>query len=360
MDSRRDSRTNSLPSSPPGEDAALDYKKKIAVMKKAVIMEREAKQKDIEMAESLQKKLGILNLTLAEKDSQVKSMSEDRDKLESELLQLKEKTKSGGAQPKPKKSVAILEQQNKKLLEEYHFLKQENLDLQNMYTAINQACEEIQKEIKSKDDNLRKTVTELQAQLAEVLRQQESLEKDMKDAQQSYNNLLDTEKKLKFELENADKSYKAIEEEIQILNQEILVKQGQIARLNERLLKQGENEAMLSSKLMQYKNELEEAESYYQKHEVTKINHLINHPATIELKRNYTGEYIIEIEEQRNKFTYDVKSIQSVFVHPNSERRFYVRYMDSTLMEFQSNSAEQIVIKIKTFLTRASSSDVDS
>ncbi|CAG9311260.1 unnamed protein product [Blepharisma stoltei] len=357
MDSRRDTRTNSLPSSPPGEDAAQDCKKKIAIMKKAVLMEREAKQKDLELADSLQKKLGMLNLTLAEKDSQIKTMNEERERLEQELTQLKERNKNGSSSPAkvPKKSVATLEQQNKKLLEEYHFLKQENQDLQTMYATINQACEEIQKEIKSKDDTLRKTVSELQAQLADTLRQQESLEKDMRDAQMSYNNLLETEKKLKADLEMASNTYQAIEEEIQVIKQEILVKQGQIARLNERLLKQGENEAMLSNKLMQYKNELEEAESYYQKHDVTKINHLINRPATIELKRNHTGEYIIEIEEHSNKYVYDIKSIESVFVHPNSERRFYIKFIDNNLMEFQSNSAEQIASKIKNFLTRANS-----
>ena len=60
-------RQNSLPSSPPGEDITLETRRKIAVMKKALLKEREEKQKEFEELENMKKKLSILELTLSEK-----------------------------------------------------------------------------------------------------------------------------------------------------------------------------------------------------------------------------------------------------------------------------------------------------
>ena len=73
---------NSGPITPPNEDVSQDTRRKIAVLKKAILKEREETQKEFEDIENLKKKLSILELTLSEKDSQIQIRNNEREKLE--------------------------------------------------------------------------------------------------------------------------------------------------------------------------------------------------------------------------------------------------------------------------------------
>ena len=349
-------RQNSLPSSPPGEDITLETRRKIAVMKKALLKEREEKQKEFEELENMKKKLSILELTLSEKDSQIQISNSEREILERDLKKLKENSKQISMVPLDqgsKKSVATLEQQNKKLLEEYNIIKQHNTELKTKFTNLSQQHQEIQKQITLKDNHLNSVMNELKESLADTIRQQEASEKDLSVYKNAYASLSDNQNKLKNEYNETALKQKQLEEEIIALNKDLQVKQNQIKRLNEKLMKQSENEATLSNKLMQYKNELVEAESYYQKHEATRLNSLNNQPAIIVLKHDHTGEYVIEIEERKNKLMYGISNIGSIAMHPHSDKRFFIRFIEGQVFEFEANDACAIVGKMNFFLTKA-------
>ena len=128
------------------------------------------------------------------------------------------------------------------------------------------------------------------------------------------------------------------------------MKQGAIAGLNERLLKLSENEASLSRKLMEYKDELAQAESYYQKHEIMKIAQMNNYPATIILKHDHLGSFVMEIEERKNKNTYEIQNIAEIALNQDNNKRFFIRFIDSQVLMFESNDSETQVSKMNNFL----------
>ena len=304
----------------------------------------------------MKKKLSILELTLSEKDSQIQMRNEEREKLENDLEKVKERSKQVGSPTLvqgSKKSVSTLEQQNKKLLEEFHYLRHQNNELKAKSAVLILQQQEIQKQISLKNNHLQKVLDELEETLLEATRQQEIAEKDLFTIKNLYTNLSDNQNKLKNEISDIQQRKKKLEDDIISLSKELQSKQVQIVRLNERLIKQSENEAILSSKLMQYKNELVEAESYYQKHEVTKLNSLNNHPAIIVLKHDHTGEYVIEIEERKNKAMHGINSVECIAIHPHSDKRFYIRFAEGSVMEFEANDAEAVVGKMNFFFIRA-------
>ena len=342
--------------SPPGEEASLELNRKISVLKKAMIKEREEKAKELEEIENLKKKLSILEITLSEKESQNQMTWNDKERAEKELYRLRDLIRQSGnpsAVQGARKSVANLEQQNKKLLDEYYFLKQQNVDLKNMISALTQEHQEIQKQLGLKDVQLKKVKSEFKTLLNDALRQQKDLEKSVDDAKTSYTTMLEAQNTLKSDLEEASSNQKIIEDEWQVLNQELLMKQGNIASLNERLLKLSENEAALSSRLMEYKNELVEAEVYYQKHEVTKINQLANYPAVIILKHDHNGNFVLDVEERKAVNTFEVKTIEEIGMNQNSEKRFFIKFFHGQVFDFESANAEIIVKKMIMFLDKA-------
>ncbi|OMJ82955.1 hypothetical protein SteCoe_16229 [Stentor coeruleus] len=334
---------------PPNEDLM----RKIVVLRKALQKESEDRQKEFDELESLKKKLSILELTLSEKDTQIQIISSERLHLEAEVEKLSQTSNSSTPLQGINKSVATLEQQNKKLLDEYNLSKHQNIELKAKYDNLTQKQNEIKKQIMAKDGHLKSVLEELKINLEEATREKELIEKDLEISRSAYFTLSDSYNKLQNEYQENLEKQKNLGEEIINFTKELQAKQTQLSKLNERLLKQSENEAILSNRLMQYKNELAEAESYYQKHEVVKINSLNNTQAIIVLKHDHTGEYVIEIEERKDKMVYGIKSVENVGRHPHNERRFFIRMADNSVIEFESVNAESIVMKINFFLDKA-------
>ena len=202
--------------SPPGEDIIQDFNRKIAVLKKATIKEREEKQKEVEEIENLKKKLSILEMTLSEKESQIEIINTDKEKAEKELYKLRDQIRQSGNTGSfqgARKSVANLEQQNKKLLDEYYFLKQQNVDLKNMIAALTQEHTQIQKDIKAKDSILNKIKKDNSKMLDEAVSQKLVLENELKESKVTEGEVSEKQLKLIKDLEDAYSNQKEIEEE---------------------------------------------------------------------------------------------------------------------------------------------------
>ena len=344
-------RQNSIPSSPTLDDASLELRRKIAMLKKALNKEKEEKQKEFEELESLKKKLSLLELSLNEKDTQIEISNNEREKLESKLKSLLEKSSKPVTETGV--SVSALEIQNKTLLEEFNVLHKKNCELKSKFELLSTQNSEIQNQINLKDKHLKTVADELSAQLAELRREEDQSLRELNHAKDSFSTLSDSYNKLTNEYYETEAHQKVLEEEIISFTKEFQVKQLQLIRLNERLLKQSENEAVLSDKLMQYKNELVDAESYYQKHEVVKVNNSMNNAATVVLKHDHTGEYVLEIEERNDKVTYGISSIECISRHPHNEKKFFIRLNQGYTIEFESGVSDSIVTKMNFFLDNA-------
>lgn len=109
-----------------------DEKKKVTLLKKAVKTERDEKEQLSKVLQDLKDKIGILECSFAEKDSKIKLLQYEKEDLEAEIIEEREKIKSlgmgasNGGLITSSRSMSALEQQNKKLLEEYYNLKELN------------------------------------------------------------------------------------------------------------------------------------------------------------------------------------------------------------------------------------------
>ena len=202
-----------------------ELKKKIAVLRKAIFKERADNQTDLNEIEELQKKIEILDQILQEKDAQIESYQAEKKAIEEQLAGAR-----GKAQPAPlkptKQNLELLEQHNKKLLEDYHFLKQENADLQRMHETLAAEYEQVRQASSSEDEGLRQTIEELNNTLAEALRQQETIEREIKDAQYSNTQLKATNERLDQELASLKDSHHAAEAEVERLEGALVLEAG--------------------------------------------------------------------------------------------------------------------------------------
>jgi chromosome segregation ATPase len=185
-----------------------DLMRKIVVLRKALQKESEDRQKEFDELESLKKKLSILELTLSEKDTQIQINYLERERLESDVEKLSQSSNpSTPLQTQGiSKSVAALEQQNKKLLDEYHQSKQQNTELKAKYDCLSQKHNEIKKQISAKDGHLKSVLEELKDNLDEATREKDLAEKDLEICKSTYFTLSDSHNKLQNEYqENIEK-----------------------------------------------------------------------------------------------------------------------------------------------------------
>ena len=109
-------------------------RKKLNLLKRAVINERDEKDREAKEARDIESRLGLLDLMLSEKvtfpqESQIQILSIETQEIMQKLQQERAKRTDANrrASISPirggKKSMLALEMENKKLLEEYHELK---------------------------------------------------------------------------------------------------------------------------------------------------------------------------------------------------------------------------------------------
>jgi chromosome segregation ATPase len=118
-----------------------EERKKVMLLKKAIKTEREEKDRLLKSLSEFKDKLGVLECSMAEKDSKIKLLQYEKEDLEAEIIDEREKIKSlgmgGSNSPTPSsRSLSALEQQNKKLIEEYYHLKEINAKAEERIKAI--------------------------------------------------------------------------------------------------------------------------------------------------------------------------------------------------------------------------------
>jgi chromosome segregation ATPase len=295
--------------------------------------------------------------SLSDKNLKVLTLNNEKERLESEIEKTKEQIKNTSSQPPGKAvkvTVAGLEEQNKKLLDEYYTLKQQSTDLKNMKETLTIEYSEIKQKLRIKNKELEKVKKDSEDLVSQSKNSVIKAENELITAKNSLLELQETQKNLKNELEDVKASNFKAEQEIEENNQKLLKIQGKIAAFQQQLLKLSENESALSEKLMDYKNELAEAEMFYQKHEVLKVTDHGNFEASIVLKKNFAGVASLELEQPGyKKIVFDVWSVVDLSLVNESLNRFRLAVNTADDLIFQSNKASEIVGKMNRFISRS-------
>ena len=331
-----------------------EIKRKISLLTKALVKEREENQKETEEMETLKRILISSENSLAEKNAKVLTLNAEKEEKEIELEKVKEQIRNVANQVPAKTAkitVASLEEQNKKLLDEYFTLKQQSTDLKNMKETLTIEYSDIKKQKKLKETELEKVKTDSALLISQSEAALEKAEKDLIDGKSSLAALQETQNSLITQLESAKITNTRLEQEIEENSQKLLRVQGKISGLQQQLLKLSENELGLSEKLMDYKNELAEAETYYQKHDMLKVSNNATFPVSVVLKKDHNGSSVMEIEQEGfKKVVVDVWNILEVLVITDSLSRFTVKFNEAPDIVFESNKAPLIAEKFNRFI----------
>lgn len=340
------------------QNVISEIKRKISLLTKALVKEKEENQKDGEELESLKKMLIVSEGALTEKNAKILVLNTEKEDKEIELEKVKEQIRNVLNQPSGKAAkitVASLEEQNKKLLDEYYTLKQQSTDLKNMKETLTIEYSDIKKKKTEKEKELEKVKMDSGILIAQSRASLEKAEKDLVEGKKSLLALQETQSSLSVQLDLSKKENASLEREIEESNQKVLRIQGKISGLQQRLVRLSENESALSEKLMEYKNELAESETFYQKHDILKVSYNSTYPISITLKKDHNGSSVMEIEQEGfKKVTVDILSIAEVLVSNENSNRFTVKFSEAPDLTLESNKAATLMVdKFNRFISKS-------
>ena len=132
--------TKDDPLSGEADDQLNDLRKKLAIVKQALKTERKDHQDNTRRITELENTNSVLEVTLQEKEAQIRELQATVSNVEGELTMERAKVKDFISSPdksrKNKGSKAALEQQNRRLLEEHHARTQRIEELESALSEL--------------------------------------------------------------------------------------------------------------------------------------------------------------------------------------------------------------------------------
>ena len=111
------------------------------------------------------------------------------------------------------------------------------------------------------------------------------------------------------------------------------------------------NEIDLANQLIQCRNELLDAQIFYQEFHVKIIHLLMKCTAKMAFKRDQSGEYVVELHYKGKKEKFLFREIDSVYEHPTKKTRLVIKYKNKT-KEIFSEEIEKIVTRAREIMQR--------
>mmetsp|Transcript_11131 Transcript_11131/g.21878 ORF Transcript_11131/g.21878 Transcript_11131/m.21878 type:complete len:355 (-) Transcript_11131:4249-5313(-) len=335
-----------------------EEKKKVSLLRKALKQEREEKLKQLQEAAD---KLNILECQIAEKNAKIEMLKFEKEDLAHEVKlvsEVKEGDSPASPNGRPGRALEILEQQNKKLLEQVHSLLNDNARLHEKIQLLSKDKEMTDVQVNGRVSILQTQVEELEAHLASLTEEHEKLLQEHQELRS--NSLSQHEQKTELEMKVSElKTHlDATLSQFASLQETIEEKELVISTLSQRLLKVSEANADLANKMMELKNDLIDAQVNYQCFDVIKCGRLLNSSAKLTIKRNFNGEPVVEWEVRGHKYIFKADAVDNVYMHPTREDRFCISILSEREKEFMSDQAQFIVKKLRDFLMRANISKV--
>jgi hypothetical protein len=121
------------------DEAVSDLRKKVAILRKALLGEREKLQVATKRVGELEATNSLLEVTLQEKDARIQDLQAEMSAVASDLRLERDKVEEFISSPqktKNKGSKAALEQQNRRLLEEHHSKSQKLLEMERLLSEL--------------------------------------------------------------------------------------------------------------------------------------------------------------------------------------------------------------------------------
>ena len=297
------------------EAANLDLKTKLSIVKKALLAERKKSQE-------LESRLSLAEATIQERDVKIRELQTEKTELESALYNEQAKSREATLSS-PRAKSAEMGSFNQTLTQEFHMLKQQNVESDREIADLQQEVKELTAALESRDVNLKRVLREYEDT-------QEQLKKQLSDSSQSLSSLTSEKDSLLHELDLLTSETRVLQSKLSHATDEIVAlsavktdMQQVIDSLNESLISHAQNEALLAGKLMEMKSQLWEANSEL-KFEAVKINKLIDREAKITLRKGQGGICILEIDQKSRKKSYIGSSIADVSIDPSNPRRFTI------------------------------------
>ena len=106
----------------------------------------------------------------------------------------------------------------------------------------------------------------------------------------------------------------------------------------------------IAEDLLKYRGIVAESRSSYQKFEVKRIWLVMVTDATIVLQKDSDGKHILKISDGEKLDQYKIAEIDSIFMHPTKQDRFFLRANEEGDQEYESESAIKIMELIRELI----------
>ncbi|CAG9326322.1 unnamed protein product [Blepharisma stoltei] len=335
-----------------------EQKKNLAILKKALLIERDERANAKHRVDFLNTDVTKIELLLTQKIAEVQRISFVNDDLRHEIQTLQsEAVNEGEASPSLNESFSrgfmTLEQQNKQLEKNIESIKQEIAVMHINIDTRNNDKKRLSESIKSfTEENLQKISAEIQQDLQLSKERNIFLQSAYKTLSRENASLIDRISAIEEEVYEMEEKVSRINEEKNKLKKVTESSLEYEKVLVESLARHITIENEMAARLLALKIKISEAQSFYQAFDVLNTTSLISSEAKLILKKENNGIMTLEIIQGKNKKTYDVDQISSIYHHPDKINRFCLRIGEEGEKEFESEDTDRIISTIREVLIR--------
>lgn len=204
----------------------------------------------------------------------------------------------------------------------------------------------------SSEENLRHISAEIQQDLTSTKRKYGIMQADYKELSKENTKLNDKTTCLEEDLERAEESNKKISDERNKLKKTMENNLEYEKELLESLARHINIENEMASKLVECKNRISEAQSFYKVFNVINTSSILSSDAKLILRKDNLGEIVFEINQARSKKIYKFTQITGVNRHHVKLNRFVMRFDDESEKEFETEDVDRVITTIREVLIR--------
>ncbi|OMJ88692.1 hypothetical protein SteCoe_9312 [Stentor coeruleus] len=342
-------------------ETAQELKQTLNVLKRALIIEREERKENAANLEATKVKLKAIDEEIEAKVIQLNTITEKQGQLDEELSKAKDRLKNlPKAKPTPQKtsgsgstkSIQALEQQNEKLMEEYSTLTRENKEDEEKVIKLKQELESYTKELSKTDEIIKEINNSVIRKNDEVNNKISSLSNEIAEIVKNKMRTLEKNSEYEEDIQNILITNKRMSEDTNNLKDFIKNKSELENRLIESVKSHEAMELDLESQVLRCKTQLFDSNDFYQEFEIKVFSLMMKCKGSMIIKKNNTGEFVIELLYKTKKECIFFREISNVYEHQNKDDRFVIEYNNKTKEILAENKGE-IVARIREIIQRS-------
>eukprot|EP00743_Colponemidia_sp_Colp-15_P008236 GILK01008936.1.p1 GENE.GILK01008936.1~~GILK01008936.1.p1 ORF type:complete len:405 (-),score=94.28 GILK01008936.1:194-1369(-) len=335
------------------EDNALPaLVRKMNIFRKALIKEKELREKDSERVRSLTGQLQAAEDALREKDSLAVKFFKENEDLREQIAIERQRAEEFSRMSNTsifgdKKSLEI---ENKRLTSDTRLLQRKVNSLEEKLRTREAEVAQLRSQTDSNLSTAQDKIAHLSKDLADRESRLKAITEDFKKTAKSNLMLLDDKTRLERDCESLETQRSRLEDLVRSLQKQLQTRDEEMSLIQSDLAASRYDADRMAEKLMEYKTRCEAFELQVRKFAVIRIRKWINTPAEIVISKNpQTGQVFLEVCTVGKKKLHAMSSIQTV--HTDEDPlRFSITFTNGDTEVFECTERDLCVHVLKDFV----------